>query len=147
MPRANKWFNLRLSIVAVFAAGAMSFPEDIDAMPWFIAPLPFFFFLIVPFIQSWICLTRRGSRYKWRTPSWYESPFTNPFRHTEPLRFFHLGAFCFMSFGLVWLVSKSWDWSRGIPLPLFPFSAGLGLWAYVHLFSLVFAKKFQQQNH
>jgi hypothetical protein len=51
-----------------------------------------------------------------------------------------------MAFALVALTCRSWDWSRGVPLPLFPFSAGLGVWAFVRAFCLVFAKKMEEAN-
>ena len=147
MRRPNKWFYLRLGIVAVFAAGGLSFPQEVEAIPWFIVLLTFFVSFVGLFIQSWICLYRGGSRYMWRSPSWYENPFTHPFRHTQPLQFFHLGAFCLMSFALASLTSAPWNWAQGFPLPFFFLSGGFGVWVFVRVFCLVFAKKMGKSNH
>ncbi len=57
-----------------------------------------------------------------------------------------MGAFCFMALGVVSLIFGSWDWQHGAPLPLFPLSGGLGIWAFVHVFCFVFGKRMDEFN-
>ena len=142
----NKWFVLRLAIIGFFASGGISFPHPPDQIPWLIVPFAFFGFFLGLFIQAWLGISRGGTRYVWRRPSWYANPFTNPFTKTQPLQFFHMGAFCFMALGVVALIFGSWDWHRGAPLPLFPFSGGLGIWAFVRVFCLMFGKRMDEPN-
>jgi hypothetical protein len=148
MPRPNKWFILRLAIIGLFASGGLSFPHsnNDEAMPWLFVPFVFFGSFLGLFIQAWIGISRGGARYVWRRPSWYANPFTNPFINTQPLQFFHIGAFCFMAFGIVTLIFGSWNWHHYAPLPLFPFSCGLGIWASVHVICLVFRKRMDASN-
>src|ERR1700722_10172314 len=116
MRRPNKWFALRLAVIGFFASSGLSFPHPNDPIPWFIVPFAFFGFFLGLFIQAWIGIFRAGTRYVWRRPSWYANPFTNPFTNTEPLQFFHMGAFCFMSLGIVALIFgswSSWNWHQG----------------------------------
>jgi len=138
--KPNKWFVLRLFIIGFFASGGLSFPNPDDPIPWFIVPFPFFGFFFGFFIQAWVGISLGGIRYVWRKPSWYANPFTK----TQPLQFFHMGAFCFMALGVVALIFGSWGswkWRQGAPLPFFPLSGGLGIWAFVRVFCLVFRKK------
>jgi hypothetical protein len=147
MRRPNKWFVLRLVIIVFFASQGLSFPHVNDPIPWWAVLFAFFAFFLGLFTQAWVAISRGGRRYVWRKPSWYANPFTNPFTNTQPLQFFHMGAFCFMAFGLVWLIFGSWHWQRGLPLPLFPFSGGLGIWTFVRVFCLVFRKKMDGSNN
>ena len=146
MRRPNKWFILRLAIIGFFGVGGISFPHPDDRVPWLIVPFAFFAAFFGPLVQAWIAIARGGTRYIWRRPSWYANPFTNPFRKTEPLQFFHMGAFAFMAFGVISLIFGSWDWHHGAPLPLFPFSAGFGIWAFIRVFCFLFGKKMDEPN-
>ena len=112
-------------------------------MPWFFALFGFLAFFVGLFVQGWFFIYRGGTRYIWRRPSWYENPFSNPFMHTQPLQFFHMGGFAFMAMGLVMLASGRWDWSRGVPSALIVFGSGLGVWTYVSAFCLVFGRKME----
>jgi hypothetical protein len=142
----NKWFVLRLAIIGFFASGGISFPHPPDRIPWLIVPFAFFAAFLGLFVQAWIAIARRSTRYVWRWPSWYANPFTNPFTKTQPLQFLHMGGFCFMALGVVALIFGSWDWYHGAPLPLFPFSAGLGVWVFVRAVCLVFRKRMDEPN-
>jgi hypothetical protein len=137
----NKWFVLRLAIIGFFALWGISFPHPPEQIPWLIVPFAFFACFLGLFIQFWMGISRGGIRYVWRRPSWYVNPFTNLFIKTQPLQFFHMGAFCFMALGIVALMFGSWDWHQGAPLPLFPFSGGLGIWACICVFCRVFSKR------
>jgi len=142
----NKWFVLRLAIIGFCAFGGISFPHRADQIPWWSVPFAFFGIFISSFVRLWIAISRGGTRYIWRRPSWYANPFSNPFTKTQPLQFFHMGAFGFMALGVVALMCGSWDWHHGAPLPLFPFSAGLGIWAFVRVFCRVFRKRMDEPN-
>src|ERR1700722_6118023 len=146
MQPPNKWFALRLAIIGFFAFEGIFIPQSDDRIPWLIVPFAFFGSFFGLFIQTWIGISRGGMRYVWRRPSWYSNPFTNPFTKTEPLQFFHMGAFCFMALGVVALIFTSWNWHNGAPLPLFPFSAGFGIWVSVRFFCLIFHKKMDELN-
>jgi hypothetical protein len=146
MPRPNRWFVLRLAIIGFFACKGLFFPQPDEPIPWLIVPFAFFGFFFGLFIQAWIAISRGGTRYVWRRPSWYANPFINLFRNTQPLQFFHMGAFCFMALGLVSLVFGSWDWQHGAPLALFPFSGGFGVWMFVRVFCLIFGKRMDESN-
>jgi hypothetical protein len=137
----NKWFILRLAIIGFFASGGIFFPHPPDRIPWLILLFPFFAFFLLLYMRAWVSISRGGTRYVWRRPSWYANPFTSLFTKTQPLQFFHMGAFCFMALGVIALICGSWDWHHGAPLPLLPFCAGLGIWAFVRIFCLVFRKK------
>src|ERR1700734_1366398 len=102
----NKWFILRLAIIGFFASGGISFPHPPGQIPWLIA---IFFLWVFPrlFVQAWIGISRGGTRCVLRRPAWYANPFTNPFTQTQPLQFFHMGAFCFMALGTVALILGS----------------------------------------
>ena len=52
-----------------------------------------------------------------------------------------------MTFGVIALIFGSWgswNWHQGAPLPLIPFSVGLGVWAFVRIFCLVFRKEMDE---
>jgi hypothetical protein len=141
----NKWFILRLAIIGFFAFGGISFPHPPDQIPWLIVPFAFFGFFIGLFAQLGFAISRGGTRYVWRRPSWYANPFS-PFSKRQPLQFFHMGAFCFMVLGVVALMCGSWDWHQGAPLPLFPFSGGLGIWAFTRVFCRIFRRRMDELN-
>jgi hypothetical protein len=146
MQPPNKWFALRLLVIVVFASGGRIFPHDVEPVPWIFAPFGFFAAFLGLFAQSSFRISSSGTRCIWRRPSWYENPFTNPFKNTQPLQFFHMGAFCFMCLGLVMFVFGPWDWSRGLPFPFFVFSFGLGVWTFVRVFCLVYGRRMDESN-
>ena len=121
--------------------------QDTTGMPWLFVPLPFFFFFIFFFITSWSDFRRDVRGREWKIPSWYDKrviPFMA--KVYQPLNHFHLVAFCLMGVGIVLLMMGSWDLSLGAPVALMFLSSGLGVWAFVRMFCLVFCKGLEDGN-
>ena len=98
---SNRWRIVRLSfvtfafvssLVAGFRGASIAVPEAgiTDGIAWLVAPA--IMLLIVVGLQAW----RLGPRATWHRPSWYR----NPFSVSQPLQFFHLGAFFFVAGGV-----------------------------------------------
>jgi len=137
------WLWVRVAIVAIGGISGFSFasPEAVaqSNLNWGACVL---IFLVVPFgllfvigIQAFNPM----SATTWRRPSWY----INPFLFSEPLQFFHFGAFYFIAGGLVGVATLPFRGFSAAPLAFSLISVGLGMWLGVQLCMITFRKKME----
>jgi tellurite resistance protein TehA-like permease len=105
--KTNKWFLIRLGLIAVSAAAyAIQGPVSVHAEP----PIDlsalvmglFFGIIGLQFVLT-IQFVNKKSAEVWKPPSWSE----NPFQFKQPIQFFHLGAWLFIASSLVCVI-QTW---------------------------------------
>jgi len=81
----------------------------------------------------------KKSAESWEHPSWNE----NPFQMKQPIQFFHLGAWLFITSSIVSVLLTWSKSSKYILDALMPLFIGVGLLIGVHLSRLLFRRKFR----
>ena len=112
-------------MIGFFTVAGFFFPAK--PVPWVVLPVTFIFGLVAGAV-----LLRNAVRRSDRSvrPSWRVSPLLR----SEPLQFVHAAAFCAIGLGLSASLRAAFKGFDGVPSTLFYVTAGLGIWAAVHLF-------------
>jgi hypothetical protein len=134
------WWVIRTSLVVLGAIVSFFVPLGPQAKPpidWFALLLIFASCPIALVFVLGIQVMNPMSSRVWRRPSWS----ANPFNFSEPLQFFHFGAYAMLVQGTVLLIRLA-----ASPVPfyvevLIPMTMGLGVLLGIQLTMLVFRRK------
>jgi hypothetical protein len=107
-------------------------PVEWDALPVVLVLIPFSLLFVI-----WLQYINPRSAPVWRYPEWK----INPFKLSEPLQFFHLGAFVCLAQGIGFLVKLAITRTPVFPEALIGVIMGAGTLLGVRLCTLVFRKK------
>lgn len=144
MIKNNIWLLVRILLILISMISARNFlPAEPyafnDPAPWHI---PIIITLLVaaaiPFILSIPNIFRSPPSSTWHRPSWLH----NPFEWDQPLLLFDLGAYCFLSGGVVCAITAfstnppNWAWEV-------PASIGAGMWIGVRVSMMIFRKQME----
>ena len=141
--KSNKWLYVRLVLLFASAFFCLfggpvkehaSPPIDLSAlvMGFFSGILGLQFVLAIQFIN-------KKSAEIWEHPSWNE----NPFQMKQPIQFFHLGAWLFISSSFISVLLTWFNSPEFILDALMPLVIGVGLLIGVQLSQLLFRRKFK----
>jgi hypothetical protein len=141
--KTKKWIFVRIGLIAASVVlclirGPVSAnaepPIDMSALVMGLI----FGIIGLQFVLAIQFINKKSDEY-WKDPSWSE----NPFQMKQPIQFFHLGAWLFMTSSIVsalltWLKSPKF-----ILEALMPLFIGVGLLIGAHLSRVLFRRKFE----
>ncbi len=141
--KTKKWIFVRIGLIAASAVlclirGPVSAsaepPIDMSALA-----IGLIFGIIgLQFVLAIQFVNKKSDEY-WKYPSWSE----NPFQIKQPIQFFHLGAWLFMTSSIVSVLLTWFKSPKFILDALMPLFIGVGLFIGVHLSRVLFRRKFE----
>jgi hypothetical protein len=139
----NFWAKVRLVLIAGSLVGAFFMPPEPTAVPpihWDFLPLALVSFPFMLLFVIWVQYINPYSASVWRHPDWN----VNPFNFSEPLQFFHMGAFIFIAQGVGFLIKLAITQTSIFPEALMGITLGISTLFGIKLCTLVFRKKMQR---